>query len=203
MKELKVLETEPVGLAGQIKEKATEKIGRMLENVKFSFKHSLLKAGKSMALFSDPAIALAVVKKDGLALEYMKKTRITYYDMGDVSDAWAYYDVDEIFSFQDDREIVLELFPKMTQDLLFKGFFCHDSALSSICGLFSVSPARSISMTSTGIRTICMMMPGMALVTAPARNSAQVKLFPDRPARTRRAMPQTIRPAIMDRIRTR
>ncbi len=107
MKELKVLETEPVGLAGQIKEKATEKIGRMLENVKFSFKHSLLKAGKSMALFSDPAIALAVVKKDGLALEYMKKTRITYYDMGDVSDAWAYYDVDEIFSFQDDREIVL------------------------------------------------------------------------------------------------
>ena len=45
-----------------------------------------------------------------------------------------------------------------------------------------MSRALSIAMTRAGMRMICRMMPGMAVVTAPARKSAGVKALCARPA---------------------
>ena len=54
----------------------------------------------------------------------------------------------------------------------------HENALRQS----GMSRALSIAMTRAGMRMICRMMPGMAVVTAPARKSAGVKALCARPA---------------------
>lgn len=72
----------------------------------------------------------------------------------------------------------------LLRENMFFLFACHLLLRTSFRG-FRESPAFSMAITSTGIKISCRMMPGMALVTAPARNRAALNALWVRPDNTR------------------
>ena len=59
---------------------------------------------------------------------------------------------------------------------------------------YATSFARRSAMTISGISTMCVIIPGIAVVKAPAKKAAQVNGDCATPDKSERRMPHTIRP---------
>ena len=81
--------------------------------------------------------------------------------------------------------------------VLLAGFLCGNQAAQ---GSVFKKPAFCRLITNTGIKIMCTMIPGTALVKAPAMKAAQPNSEPVTPLMIVMAMPQTIRPPSMAKI---